>query len=503
MSQVGVRRGDCSLHPVFVAYLRAREYGNAVKQHADPASPVSGKLCAEEVPPSIWARILRSAVDVSPWVNSIAERLDPEALARLIQVLPLCSRSTSSEGRVLEGLLLLSLNIWAVLQLAVVHSTWASAAGETLQLWGLSCHNRLTGAQPSLQSKLLIKWAKQLKDLRLSGKCHTTPGMMQFLTAAQQVTNVWVSGGAPSRSTSWLRTAAYDCMLAHLESVTHLQLSGALQLCVLPVTLVSLPIYCDPYKLYGVEEIGAATDAVLYRAKRLPVLKELSLSCCNVYTNQPLVFSIKCPVQLGSLERLNLSIALVEFLSLDLSWLQHQQHCKPLRHLHLCVYVRTPKPVNHAAFLQQLAGVPITSLHLQLEAPFHVGCQALWNQFSVQTLKVYCNNKFQFSKPRRKLSGSGNSQPPPAFPHSTHRLSIEFAPCNAADSIFIDWDTIAKPNVELLLLPHQELHILGASKSSLLQQPWQITILGTSKVHGLPACHVSGNTYTMQSFAAH
>ena len=101
-------------------------------------------------------------------------------------------------------------------------------------------------------------------------------------------------------------------------------------------------------------------NALIYHAARLPLLKQL----CLHFLLEEEVVQLDCPIQLRHLDKLLIRMPMVGN-ELFLAWVVHQ----PCTSLEFHLALDTPDQASHAAMVQLLSQVQLSSLTLRLAMP--------------------------------------------------------------------------------------------------------------------------------------
>ena len=353
---------------------------------------------------------------------------------------------------------------------------------------------------PNLASRLLISWAEHFTTLEFYlGTADTIPGLYDFLAAANRVREVRIDLGA-----DLISAAKADHILSKLH-ISELSVWGYWMPSLFPQTLQKLSIlighhFSDP----GHDEPSfqeSQADSVLYRIERLPKLHTL-----RIKFNPEYAIRLSCPVQLHSLRSLHLRFAVEDedpaTLDYDLSWVHRQP---AITDLSVEIFLASQHLGQHAAIVQQLMGLKISTLLLDLRGPFISECQTLWAGLpSVHTLQLGLFDASAFGTPTDAVA---------MLPGSCARVSIE-PRLHGQMPLYVTWEALTRHAANIRIVtasPFSEdagilhLYLLGEcdlARIRSFRRPWQLSIGSTAVVHGLPVEQPAGSAYLLQNAAA-
>ena len=344
-----------------------------------------------------------------------------------------------------------------------------------------------------LDSSLLLGWAKQVESLVVDEYLIMIPGLDGFMAAATSLTTLFLTCRSP------LMAAVAD----HLLSVTppalsDLQVHGSDKPCFIPLSVTKVhanfacPSDARPWD-------SSQVDSFLYHCARLPRLHELTIGSTNHFAPDDGMDAVRltCPIQLPHVDRLAVSLTLNSHTDIDLAWLQRQ----PCDLLNVGVSIFTWDSARHSALIQQLSRLDLHNLRLLIDADGS-DCQAtqqLWSSLHVQEAQIILGPSSCKAAAKSRMTLA-------ALPCSSRRMWI----FPYAGSLFIPWAALAHPggDIAIDLAGSANLHVLSADcpDPDSLQHPWQLLVLGTCSVPGLPPASQPSQTaddaYFLQNAAA-
>ena len=355
-------------------------------------------------------------------------------------------------------------------------------------------HDGHEGLSPdNLDSRLMLSWADSAEYIQLGHGSFAIKGIVKYAAAATKVSMLMLT------CFNALEAAQADEVLSQLPSIQTLTLSGFHFPSILPATIKFLTV-CGFRDHDGCSLDAAAADAVIWRARNLPHLQSLYLGFPDTKA-----VKLTCSEQLSALTQLELAMYVSRRTpnGLCLDWVRQQ----PLQHLRLNVNISEAPQGKRAALLQQLAALSITclTLGLCLESSIHAQeglsrlDQLLWTAIRTRVFDLIIKDQCTFQSAAAPLE---------LLPHSCTHLTISFTvPGSQRSRKFVTWAALIShaANIKIVMLPGMELSVLaaGIEAPEHLQQPWQLVVTGTDRVHGLPPSQLTSGPYLLQNAAAH
>ena len=270
----------------------------------------------------------------------------------------------------------IDLNLLFALQLATVSSAFRSAAQLALQYITGEDSLRLDKEVrlPSrMDSKLLLEWAlHSMVRLHLPTAACTFSGMAEFLETSQCLTRLELECDV-----DMLDVAHADLIVSSCCSIKTLICLGSFVPHHIPATLTALDVdmryWSDICRLREGCPKGQEA-ALLFRLARAPGIERLWI---RLGWN-PQLPALPC-LRLHRLRDVKLQFSVMDG-PLDLKWLQGQ----PIDVLHLSIDIAVGTLKAHRKLVQQLKGLTIHRLDVDVHADVELEAQALWGGIVVQ-----------------------------------------------------------------------------------------------------------------------
>ena len=253
---------------------------------------------------------------------------------------------------------------------------------------------------PCLGSPLLLKWARHLQQLSLRRWDYGLPGMADFLAAAARIKTIHM------RCEDLLEAARADSLLASTKAVTKLTAEGPVLPSPYPPTVTELRLNIGQYCCTDEDETGEVwdsmlVDSLLFRASQLAQLHTLSVALTALSIKD---IQFTCPVHLLGLQHLSIEFWISDDTVIDLGWV-HRQACP---RLDLQIWVQTSDFEVHAAVVQQLGQLTVSSLEMEVRVDFPAALQILWASLAIAKSSWYFRYECTFSQ----ASGALQALPP-------------------------------------------------------------------------------------------
>ena len=327
-----------------------------------------------------------------------------------------------------------------------------------------------------LDSAFALLCAGHMCSCKINPKILQLQGMGAFVAVARQLTKVNVV------CSTLLEAAQAGYVLEQCSAVTELYLSGNCMPAILPSTVTDLTARFSPP---GVSECDTTQpDALIYHAALLPNLAKLRLWLPGSKSHVPRPFDHR--LQLRLLQSLNVQQIRLSGPYLDFSWVRKQPTCS----LELGIVADNSNIATHAAVVQQLSQLLVSTLTLETKVQFTSELQALWGGLKVNTFSL--DMRAATLEPLRML------------PQCSRLIWTHF-PDDVSSPAYVSWQAFTSRAIKIRLFMEGELHVMGASSSAAdhLAQPWQLQIDHVSEHHGLPPSQPTTDCrYFLQNAAA-
>ena len=313
--------------------------------------------------------------------------------------------------------------------------------------------------------------------------------MADFVAAAARIKTIHM------RCEDLLEAARADSLLASTKAVTKLTAEGPVLPSHHPPTVTELRLNIGQYCCSDEDETGEVwdsmlVDSLLFRASQLAQLHTLSVALTALSIKD---IQFTCPVHLLGLQHLSIEFWISDNTVIDLGWV-HQQACP---RLDLQIWVQTSDFEVHAAVVQQLGQLTVSSLEMEVRADFPAALQILWASLTIAKSSWYFRYECTFSQ------GSGALQ---ALPAGQASCVLRLWNSHASKAVHLSWQALAAcaAKVTIGLEFEMELWVVGAPNPAFchLQDPWQLVINSTGCVHGFPASQPTSKRWFLQNDAA-
>ena len=258
------------------------------------------------------------------------------------------------------------LSTMSALQVSTVSSRLAEAVLNVPSLrCGLDLEDPKEWTAFNLCSSFVLKCAKHIRSLNISGRAFGVFGLLDFVCAATHVARMIL---APD---TMLQAAKANLMLSLCShSVTELFLFGSFLPAMLPSSTTELYVMLvEPERCGG---DFTQPEALLYHAACLQNLTKLNVHFSSSGVSGPVLLT--SPIQLPCLASLDIEGIRLSAPELELSWVLQQ----PCQWLNLGIAIDTADLAKHAGAVAQLRQVPLSSLSLTLTIPFTPAMQSMW-----------------------------------------------------------------------------------------------------------------------------
>ena len=343
-----------------------------------------------------------------------------------------------------------------------------------------------------LDSRLMLSWAESARKLIFCHGDFAIRGIIKYAAAASKVSKLMLT------CFNALEAAHADDVLSQLHSIQSLTLSGCCSPSILPATIQLLVLLsARDYNNCALD--AAAADAIIWRARHLPNLRILSLVFPDTDPAR-----LTSSVQLSALKLLELKLHVSRSTpsGLCLDWVRQQ----PVRVLLVGVIIRDAPESQRAALLHHIAALQITELTLNISLGRSIHAQerisrldqTLWTAIQPKVFKLFICDQHTFHSAAAPLE---------FLPLSSLRVTIHFTAGEAhCSQKYVCWSALSShaANIKIGMLPGMELSVLaaGVEAPEHLQQPWQLVVTGTNRVHGLPPSQLTDGPYMLPNAAA-
>ena len=315
------------------------------------------------------------------------------------------------------------------------------------------------------------------------------PGAARILSAASKAATIQITC-----TTSAAAGLAAE-LLPLCPAMTELRVHGQYVPISIPAGVSTLSVeFFDPEPSHaadvdGLEVIQSAWDPtcatlLLQNAESMPNLQHLTLDFDTFQAVQ-----LTHARQLPRLQTLTIAVH-VCYEDVALDWVQHQP-CDSLKVIVRCALSSPDYQVRVVRQLQKLR----LSLHLELYGHIPRHLQALWSKLILDSLSVriwdvdcHCG-AHPFDTPSQALQ---------ALPSCCGKVMVDCSRCSPAGHFYITWAALTQQaaDIELLVGPEVELHVLGFDEATLgyLQEPWRLSVRRVRRVHGLSPALIDEHT---------
>ena len=344
-----------------------------------------------------------------------------------------------------------------------------------------------------LDSKLVLSWAGHMTALEFVKEAHITPGLFGFIAAASEVSEVKMDLGGD------IMTAALaDHLLSKLTWINELSVWGFWLPSIYPLSLRMLSFLVGhpmPQDVEDTDYMEQQANMVLYRRERLPHLQSLCLKL-----DSHVAVRLTCSVKLHHLERLFVRFWVKELNSdLELAWLKRQ--AKAAHSLDLFLWLVSDSLSDHAAAIQELIGLKVRILTLDLRTSFPVGLQAMWSACRQDAFQLAVCSVEAFSSAANPLQ---------VLPRGCQNIVEVQGP--GPEDFYMDWSALTTHAGSFRIQVDYKscskvvgVHLLGDYDAALVEsykQPWQLVVSCMGTVSGIPGPSLPGSMYLMQNSAA-
>lgn len=361
-----------------------------------------------------------------------------------------------------------------LLQLSTVSSRFQTAAQLVLSK-RVFMFDDSSDLPKRMDSKLLLHWAPCVDQLVLESCGTDLPGMAAFVGACTQLKYLDID------CCDELSSAQADALLACCGCLEALDCRNWYVPHFVPSSLATLQVHLSNW-LHFVEGSDAPkrhVEALLWRVASHTALKQLILHLGPVP-----VLPMVPGTQLHQLNLVALSFHIQDGTTIDLSWLHHQ----PTLQLRFLITILCGSLAIHSQLVEQLQGLSITMLQVEMRVKVEAEAQACWS-----TLVVQDSFTIDVADPDMPLLGMPQCKQRTVKLHSTELTAFT-----------VSWAAVAQCASSNLIVasPDHAVSFLGCpGHVPAFAEPWLLCVQGPA-VMGLTApCRWQGNRVTIQNDA--